>query len=73
MNTLKRIDPRRPFTITADGLKRMTLGVTGVAGALQFSVPGDAHRDQPKPRRNTSSWWPRTRTVAHSMITPARR
>jgi len=25
MNTLKRIDPRRPFTITADGLKRMTL------------------------------------------------
>ncbi|MFL6700723.1 MAG: electron transfer flavoprotein subunit alpha/FixB family protein [Paraburkholderia graminis] len=55
MNTLKRIDPRRPFTITADGLKRITLGVTGVAGALQFSVPGDAHREQPKPRRTTAA------------------
>src|SRR3954471_3940402 len=55
MTTLKRIDPRRPFTITADGLKRITLGVTGVAGALKFNVPGDAHRDQPKPRRTTAA------------------
>ena len=26
MNTIKRIDPRRPFIITAAGLKRITLG-----------------------------------------------
>jgi electron transfer flavoprotein alpha subunit len=58
MDTLKRIDPRRPFTVTADGLKRITLGVThasGVADALQFTVPGDAHREQPKPRRTTAA------------------
>lgn len=35
MTTLKRIDPRRPFVVTAAGLKRITLGETGVA-------PGDA-------------------------------
>jgi electron transfer flavoprotein alpha subunit len=55
MNTLKRIDPRRPFTITADGLKRITLGVTGVAGSLDFAAHGSAHRDQPKPRRTTAA------------------
>ncbi|MHA7358768.1 electron transfer flavoprotein subunit alpha/FixB family protein [Burkholderia pseudomallei] len=35
MTTLKRIDTRRPFVVTAAGLKRITLGETGVA-------PGDA-------------------------------
>ncbi|MHA7418877.1 electron transfer flavoprotein subunit alpha/FixB family protein, partial [Burkholderia pseudomallei] len=35
MTTLKRIDPRRPFVVTAAGLKRITLGETGGA-------PGDA-------------------------------
>lgn len=40
MNMLKRIDPRRPFTITADGLRRITLGMTGVAGATEFAVHG---------------------------------
>jgi len=56
MNTLKRIDPRRPFTITADGLKRITLGVTGVAGSMEFAAHGTAgHREQPKPRRTTAT------------------
>ncbi|RKT21744.1 electron transfer flavoprotein alpha subunit apoprotein [Paraburkholderia sp. RAU2J] len=54
MNTLKRIDPRRPFTVTAQGLKRITLGVTGVAGVTEFNVPLAAHGEQPKPRRTTA-------------------
>ncbi|MFP3802664.1 electron transfer flavoprotein subunit alpha/FixB family protein, partial [Paraburkholderia sp. SIMBA_027] len=55
MNNLKRIDPRRPFTITADGLKRITLGVTGAAGSMEFSIAGAAHRAQVKPRRTTAA------------------
>ncbi|MFM0034993.1 electron transfer flavoprotein subunit alpha/FixB family protein [Paraburkholderia strydomiana] len=51
MNTLKRIDPRRPFTITAQGLKRITLGVTAVAGVMEFNAPLAVHGEQPKPRR----------------------
>ncbi|CAH2908664.1 MAG: Electron transfer flavoprotein, alpha subunit [uncultured Paraburkholderia sp.] len=54
MNTIKRIDPRRPFTITADGLRRITLGVAGVAGAMDFAAAGAGHREQPKPRRTTA-------------------
>jgi electron transfer flavoprotein alpha subunit len=55
MNTLKRIDPRRPFTITAEGLRRITLGVTGVAGAMEFPGHGAAaHREQARPRRTTA-------------------
>ncbi len=55
MNSLKRIDPRRPFTITADGLRRITLGVTGVAGSLEFTAHGASHREQAKPRRTTAA------------------
>ncbi|WP_341319261.1 electron transfer flavoprotein subunit alpha/FixB family protein [Paraburkholderia sp. IMGN_8] len=55
MNNLKRIDPRRPFTITADGLKRITLGVVGEAGSMEFSMAGAAHRAQAKPRRTTAA------------------
>ncbi|AOJ72034.1 MULTISPECIES: electron transfer flavoprotein subunit alpha/FixB family protein [Burkholderia] len=40
MTTLKRIDPRRPFVVTAAGLKRITLGETGGAS-------GDAARWTP--------------------------
>jgi electron transfer flavoprotein alpha subunit len=55
MNTLKRIDPRRPFTVTAEGLRRITLGATGAASALPFNVPGAAHREPPKPHRTTAT------------------
>ena len=57
MNTLKRIDPRRPFTVTAQGLRRITLGVAGGAGdgALQVDVRHAAHHEQPKPRRATTT------------------
>ncbi|MGF6774171.1 electron transfer flavoprotein alpha subunit [Paraburkholderia sp. GAS199] len=61
MNTLKRIDPRRPFTITADGLRRITLGETGALGAgvaasgLETATHGAAHREQARPRRTTAT------------------
>ncbi|RAS23486.1 electron transfer flavoprotein subunit alpha/FixB family protein [Paraburkholderia bryophila] len=57
MNTLKRIDPRRPFTITAEGLKRITLGMTaGAAGSLEpVAASAAAHREQVKARRTTAA------------------
>jgi electron transfer flavoprotein alpha subunit len=61
MNTLKRIDPRRPFTLSAQGLRRITLGVTGASGvhgvadAAAFDARHGAHREQPKPRRTTAT------------------
>jgi electron transfer flavoprotein alpha subunit len=54
MNTLKRIDPRRPFTMTAQGLRRITLGAVAVAGATEFNAPVASHGEQPKPRRTTA-------------------
>ncbi|RZF26988.1 electron transfer flavoprotein subunit alpha/FixB family protein [Paraburkholderia sp. UYCP14C] len=56
MNTLKRINPRRPFTVTAQGLRRITLGVVGIAGADGGALADArhaAHLEQPKPRRTT--------------------
>jgi electron transfer flavoprotein alpha subunit len=56
MTTLKRIDPRRPFTVTAEGFRRITLGATAVAGAMEFAAHGAAgHREQAKPRRTTAA------------------
>ncbi|WCM22106.1 electron transfer flavoprotein subunit alpha/FixB family protein [Paraburkholderia bryophila] len=57
MNTLKRIDPRRPFTITAEGLKRITLGMTaGAVGLLEpVAASAAAHREQVKARRTTAA------------------
>jgi electron transfer flavoprotein alpha subunit len=57
MNTPKRIDPRRPYTMTAEGLKRITLGATGLALATEFGAPRGtpAHREQLKPRRTTAA------------------
>ncbi|MCC8396914.1 electron transfer flavoprotein subunit alpha/FixB family protein [Paraburkholderia sp. MMS20-SJTR3] len=65
MNTLKRIDPRRPFTVTAQGLRRITLGsaggggvgaAAGEANSAAFGMPHAAgQREQTKPRRTTAS------------------
>ncbi|WP_345814527.1 electron transfer flavoprotein subunit alpha/FixB family protein [Paraburkholderia sp. PREW-6R] len=57
MNTLKRIDPRRPFTITADGLRRITLGMMASAGEMDFTAQGSAssHRNEAKPRRTNTA------------------
>src|SRR5260370_33707506 len=54
MHTIKRIDPRRPFSITAEGLKRITLGFVGTAGENNLAALG-GHREQAKPRRTTAT------------------
>ncbi|MEX3941434.1 FAD-binding protein [Paraburkholderia sp. BR10937] len=55
MNTLKRIDPRRSFVVTAAGLKRITLGETGSADASDAQwLAQRAHASAAKPRRVVS-------------------
>lgn len=54
MNTIKRIDPRRPFVIAASGLRRITLGdehVAGATNATTFAASRGGHAEAPKPRR----------------------
>lgn len=65
MHTIKRIDPRRPFSITAEGLKRITLGFVGVAGESHAAALG-GHREQAKPRRTTSAAQRSLLVAAHS-------
>jgi electron transfer flavoprotein alpha subunit len=56
MNTIKRIDPRRPFVVTAAGLKRFTLGETGSADASATHWPTQhGHGGAAKPRRSVSN------------------
>jgi electron transfer flavoprotein alpha subunit len=76
MNTiLKRIDPRRPFTITASGLRRITLGAVVEAGAVQGEAlgaslahaHGAAHGAAAvKPRRTTQAPQRTLLVVAHT-------
>src|SRR5471032_98659 len=65
MDTIKRIDPRRPFSITAEGLKRITLGFVGVTGDGNATAPG-GHREQAKPRRTTATAQRSLLVAAHS-------
>jgi electron transfer flavoprotein alpha subunit len=52
MNSIKRIDPRRPFVIASSGLRRITLGQEYVAGAAMDEVRHiGAHGERQKPRR----------------------
>jgi electron transfer flavoprotein alpha subunit len=53
MHAIKRIDPRRPFSITAEGLRRITLGETGVA--MDYALTHGGHRDLHKPLRTTAA------------------
>jgi electron transfer flavoprotein alpha subunit len=41
-SNVKRIDPRRPFTITSAGLKRIVLGAMGAATTAAHGLPIDA-------------------------------
>jgi electron transfer flavoprotein alpha subunit len=57
---LKRIDPRRPFAITAAGLRRITLGAVVEAGVLQGDALHSTHAQglahgsgTSRPRRTT--------------------
>lgn len=64
--TIKRINPRRPFIITPAGLKRITLGEKGEAGAALQTPHAAAHGPTAKPRRLAGE--PKTwlLAVAHS-------
>ncbi|WP_321963129.1 electron transfer flavoprotein subunit alpha/FixB family protein [Paraburkholderia sp. J7] len=67
MNTLKRIDPRRPFVVTAAGLKRITLGETGSADASATQwLTQHGHTGAPKPRRVISNPNQYLLVVAHA-------
>jgi electron transfer flavoprotein alpha subunit len=67
MNTIKRIDPRRPFTITAQGLRRITLGAVAQAGAmLDSELPRVAHGSGAKPRRTKQTAQRTVLVAAHS-------
>lgn len=66
MNTIKRIDPRRPFVVTPAGLKRITLGEVAVAGGKVALWTGHGHgKDAPKPRREIEAAEHRLLVVAH--------
>ncbi|VXC81344.1 Electron transfer flavoprotein subunit alpha [Burkholderia sp. 8Y] len=55
MNTIKRIDPRRPFIVTTAGLRRITLGEVGTGALHDFAAAHAGHRDTAKPRRMTKA------------------
>ncbi|RFU44073.1 electron transfer flavoprotein subunit alpha/FixB family protein [Paraburkholderia sp. DHOC27] len=69
--TIKRIDPRRPFTITAAGLRRITLGAVLQADALLqtaslAATPTLQHGTTAKPRRTTHAPQRTLLVVAHT-------
>jgi electron transfer flavoprotein alpha subunit len=65
MHAIKRIDPRRPFSVTAEGLKRITLGELGTAGEPNLEALG-GHREQVKPRRTMAVAQRSLLVAAHS-------
>lgn len=67
MNTIKRIDPRRPFIVTAAGLKRITLGEDGSADARAAHWAAHGHgAAAAKPRRVVTDPQHLLLVVAHS-------
>jgi electron transfer flavoprotein alpha subunit len=66
--TIKRIDPRRPFIITAAGLRRITLGAEHVAGAsYDVAAHGGSHAHATAKTLRTTQTPQRTLlVVAHS-------
>ncbi|MDE1179433.1 electron transfer flavoprotein subunit alpha/FixB family protein [Paraburkholderia sp.] len=64
MNDIKRIDPRRPFTITAEGLKRITLGALAQSGMTQTHASMTAMRHTHAKARRTTTAPQRTFVVA---------
>ncbi|WP_116140875.1 electron transfer flavoprotein subunit alpha/FixB family protein [Trinickia diaoshuihuensis] len=69
MNTVKRIDPRRPFVIAASGLRRITLGderAAGLVDAAEFAALRGAHAAAPKPKRVYEAGLRTLLAVAHS-------
>ncbi|GLU35828.1 electron transfer flavoprotein subunit alpha/FixB family protein [Trinickia caryophylli] len=70
MSTIKRIDPRRPFVVTAAGIKRITLGEIGEIGnaddAGMAHSYAQGHAAAAKPRRLTGACRHLALVVAHS-------
>ncbi|QBR01692.1 electron transfer flavoprotein subunit alpha/FixB family protein [Paraburkholderia pallida] len=67
MNAIKRIDPRRPFIITAAGLRRITLGESGSADESAAHWSSHAHgAAAAKPRRQVSDPKQIMLVVAHA-------
>ena len=65
MDTIKRINPRRPFSFTAEGLKRITLGFVGASGDVNAAALG-GHREQAKTRRTMATAQRSLLVAAHS-------
>jgi len=64
---IKRINPRRPFTVTAEGLKRIVLGEIGVGGSADLlSLAGGHAHQQAKPMRTTQAATKSLLAVTHS-------
>jgi len=67
MNTIKRIDPRRPYAITAAGLRRITLGAVGTADeTVEGHTLHAAHGSAARPRRTTQTPQRTILVAAHS-------
>jgi len=67
MNAIKRIDPRRPFVVTAAGLRRITLGESGSADANAAQWTGHAYgHAAAQPRRQVSDPKQIVLVVAHA-------
>ena len=66
MNAIRRINPRRPYTLTAEGLRRIVLGQSAAAGddASTPAQTGDA--SAAKPLRSQAPAVRRMLAVAHS-------
>jgi electron transfer flavoprotein alpha subunit len=66
-SSIKRINPRRPFTVTADGLKRIVLGEIGAGGTADvLSLAGGHTHSQVKPLRSTQVPTKSMLAVTHS-------
>ncbi|WP_332693413.1 FAD-binding protein [Devosia sp.] len=62
-DTIKRINPRRPFLVTPEGLKRIVLGEAGQGGAVHVA----AHRETaPRPLRLAGAATGHFLVIAHS-------
>ena len=64
MSDIKRVDPRRPYQLTPEGIRRIVLGDTAHAPAAPMSFHASHPKGKPaRPRQATTAWH---MAVAHS-------